>query len=79
MKRYLFIYSLILSVLVACNGKGLDTWTSDENAKVYLSARVASNAVTKAPYVPAVDPDNYFDAPTNENPPLDGRVGVIDS
>lgn len=68
MKRYLFIYSLILSVLVACNGKGLDTWTSDENAKVYLSARVASNAVTKAPYVPAVDPDNYFDAPTNENP-----------
>lgn len=68
MKRYLYIYGLILSVLVSCNDRGLDAFTSDENAKVYLSARVVSNVMTKTPYIPVEDDDTDFDAPTSDNP-----------
>ena len=68
MKRLLYIYGLILFSVISCNDKGLDGVTSDENAKVYVGARIASKPTTKTPYVPTVDDNDFFDAPTYEKP-----------
>ena len=68
MNRLLYIYGLILMSVISCSDKELAGVASDENAKVYVGARISSAAVTKTPYVPTEDDNDFFDAPTYEKP-----------
>ena len=68
MNRLSYIYCLILLSVISCNDNGLDCMVSDENARVYIGARIASKVTTKTPYVPTEDDNDFFDAPTYTNP-----------